>query len=107
MGAAAPGIEKLRRELRRLGAPVGDVDVAVLQPMLAEHADQPFSGPGWVFELKHDGFRLLARRHHGAPLLRYRSGTPTAAFPEIESAVAALPVDAVVDGELVVLDAGG
>ena len=46
--------------------------------MLAEHAEEPFSAPGWVFELKHDGFRLLAARAGQEVRLRYRSGASTA-----------------------------
>ena len=75
--------------------------------MLAEHADEPFSGPGWVFELKHDGFRLLAERKGSAVRLQYRSGAATPVFPEIERVLAAHPFDLVLDGEVVVLDAAG
>jgi bifunctional non-homologous end joining protein LigD len=75
--------------------------------MLAEHSDRPFSAPGWVFELKHDGFRLLAARHGRDIRLQYRSGAPSSVFPEIERALASLRVDLVLDGEVVVLDQAG
>src|SRR5688572_17550310 len=75
--------------------------------MLAEPADEPFSAPGWLFELKHDGFRLLASRAGAEVRLQYRSGAATGVFPEIEGALARLSFDVVLDGEVVVLDDGG
>jgi len=63
-----------------------------------------------VFELKYDGYRLIAARTaEGVPYLRYRNGNDvTGIFPEIAKAVRALPCgDAVLDGEVVVLDEGG
>lgn len=74
--------------------------------MLAEAADQPFDRKGWLFEIKYDGYRLVAHKADGLVTLRYRSGRDaTATFPEIAEAVAALPVSsAVIDGEVVVLD---
>jgi bifunctional non-homologous end joining protein LigD len=76
--------------------------------MLAE-VSGPFSADGWLFEIKYDGFRVLAGRDGGRPRVRYRSGADgTGAFPEIVAALAALPgVDHVLDGEVVVLDAAG
>lgn len=67
---------------------------------------KPFSGEGWLFELKHDGFRAFVRTE---PLeLLTRQGNPMAlAFPEIAAAVRALAIDAVLDAELVVPDARG
>lgn len=76
--------------------------------MLAE-TSEPFSGQGWIFELKYDGFRMLAGTRDGVPRLRYRRGADaTVAFPEIAEAVAAVGAsDLILDGELVVLDAQG
>lgn len=77
--------------------------------MKPETRDRPFSREGWVFELKYDGFRMLAAGGAGGARLSYRSGMEaTRIFPEIAGAVAALPFHAVVlDGEAVVLDADG
>ncbi|HEY2798641.1 MAG TPA: non-homologous end-joining DNA ligase [Thermoanaerobaculia bacterium] len=76
--------------------------------MLAESRDRAFTRPGWIWELKYDGFRLLAGRHGGKAQLRFRhGGDATATFPEIALAVTALPgvaKDLVLDGEVVVLD---
>jgi bifunctional non-homologous end joining protein LigD len=99
----------VRAELQRLGAPSRSVRVEHIKLMLAETAVAPFSGRGWLFELKYDGYRLLAGREAGAPRLLYRHGHDvTATFPEIAGAVEALPYEGLlIDGEVVVADASG
>jgi len=95
-------------EAARLGAPERRFRSSELRPMLAETAEAPFDGDGWLFEHKYDGYRLLARREGGLAELRYRSGDEaTALFPEVAKAVEMLPVDAVLDGEVVVLGQDG
>ncbi len=83
---------------------VGDVD-----PMLCQTADAAFSSDDWIFELKYDGFRMLAFGGAGQAKLRYRSGLdPTDRYPELTSAVRAMPMPGLVlDGEIVMLDAEG
>src|SRR6516164_7947337 len=41
----------------RLGIRLG-----IIEPCLPSPAKAPPSGPGWIHEIKHDGFRILARR---------------------------------------------
>jgi bifunctional non-homologous end joining protein LigD len=98
--------EEIRAELERLKAPRRKVRAPDVKLMLAETRDGAFSRPGWLWELKYDGYRLLAGRESGKTTLRYRHGMDsTATFPEIARAVASLPSDAfVLDGEVVVLD---
>jgi bifunctional non-homologous end joining protein LigD len=81
---------------------------ADVEPMLAS-LSAPFSRPGWLFELKYDGFRMLAAKEANQPRLRFRSGTDvTLRFPEVAAAVGALPgADLVLDGELVVMTEDG
>jgi bifunctional non-homologous end joining protein LigD len=69
----------------------------------------PFSAAAWLYELKYDGFRLLASKDGTRVALRYRSGrVATGLFPEIAEAVAALPAEHVLlDGELVVFGEDG
>jgi len=83
--------------------------VGTVKPMLCETADAAFSSDDWVYELKYDGFRLLSYGGAGRATLRYRSGLDsTERFPEIASAIRALPIaDLVLDGEIVVLDSDG
>ena len=62
-----------------------------------------------MFELKYDGFRLLAARENEQLRLSYRHGQDaTQTFPEIARALAALPYGSIVmDGEVVVTDQAG
>jgi bifunctional non-homologous end joining protein LigD len=96
-------------ELAALGAPRRRVQIADVKLMLAETAEKPFSDPAWVFELKYDGYRVLAAREEGRPRLVYRKGSDaTAIYPEIARALQELPLgDVVIDGEVVVLDEEG
>ena len=36
-----------------------------LQPMVATLTDGPFDDPGWIFEDKYDGFRMVAKIESG------------------------------------------
>ena len=107
--AAKDRAAPLKQELAKLGAPKRAVRVEATALMLAETREQPFSKPGWLFELKLDGYRLRAAREDGEARLVSRNGHDlTAAFPEIARAVAALPYEGLIlDGELVVADDAG
>ncbi len=72
--------------------------------MLAVTGPLP-SGEGWAYELKWDGVRALAVLAGDRVRLYARSGAEiTAAYPELGS-LAEVAADAVLDGEIVVLDA--
>ena len=109
LAAHAPRHAALVAELATLGVPRRPLPPGAVLPMLCQVGDAPFSDPGWVFELKYDGFRLLAHGGRGHAVLRYRSGNDaTDRYPELTSALRALPVgNLVLDGEVVVLDAEG
>jgi bifunctional non-homologous end joining protein LigD len=96
-------------EAARLGAPRRWLPPSEERPMLAESREAAFTREGWVFELKYDGYRMLARREGTRARLRYRSGQDaTRLWPEVARAVETLPLDdLLLDGELVVLDAEG
>jgi bifunctional non-homologous end joining protein LigD len=99
--------EAVRSTLVRLGAPRRPVRAAEVKMMLAETREGPFSAPGWLFELKYDGFRVVAGKEEaGKPHLVYRKGSDaTAIFPEVARALPALPFEGLVlDGEVVILD---
>ena len=100
---------RLREEVQKAGALPSRVDARFVEPMLAAPAESAFTRDGWLFELKLDGYRLLASKTHGEALLRTRNGHDyTAVFPEIARAIKALPfTDGVLDGEVVVHDAEG
>jgi bifunctional non-homologous end joining protein LigD len=85
------------------------VDARKVEPMHCETADAAFTRDDWLFELKLDGYRLIASKAHGEALLLTRNGNDyTSVFPEIARAVKSLPFDeCIVDGEVVCLDAKG
>jgi bifunctional non-homologous end joining protein LigD len=99
----------VEREIAASGAPARRVDVRRVEPMLAEPIDAPFSDPDWLFEVKYDGYRMLASAGGGEALLRTRNGhLTTERFPEVARALVALPVEHVVlDGEIVAMDLEG
>ncbi|GAB3600733.1 ATP-dependent DNA ligase [Microbacterium tumbae] len=89
-----------------------DVPSAAVSPMLAETgtAGLARSMPDAWAEIKWDGIRAIGTWADGRMSLRARSGTDiTARYPELAADGAPhLPVaDAVVDGEIVALDASG
>lgn len=80
-----------------------------VEPCLPSSAAVPPSGPEWIHEIKHDGFRILARRDIAGVHLFTRSGNDfTLRFPQIVAAVAALPVlSCLIDGEAIVCNGDG
>ena len=81
-----------------------------IQPALASLADRPFSDPAWLFEIKWDGARTLARVQSGKVRLWSRSRREvTNEYPEISAAVPAVTGghDVWLDGEIVTLDKEG
>src|ERR1051325_10085411 len=78
-------------------------------PCLPSPAKVPPSGPQWVHEIKHDGYRLLVRRTWAGVRIRTRRGYDwTDRFPLIVEAASQLQVTSfVLDGEGVVLRPDG
>jgi bifunctional non-homologous end joining protein LigD len=107
LDARAPRHQEVLRALA--DARVPKRAVADVEPMLCQTADSAFSSKDWLYELKYDGFRMMAHGGAGQAKLRYRSGLdPTDRYPEITSAVRALPLhEVVLDGEVVALDPEG
>ena len=76
------------------------------QPKLVDH---PPAGPGWLHEVKHDGYRIIARKEEDRATLWTRHGTNfTDRLPKIAEAVRRLPVEcALIDGEAVAFRSDG
>jgi bifunctional non-homologous end joining protein LigD len=72
-----------------------------LEPMAATLTADRFTGPGWTFERKFDGIRMLAFKSGSTVTLLSRNRLPlTDAYPLVARSVAALPVtSAILDGE--------
>ncbi len=73
--------------------------------LLSEHP-MPFDLPGWMYEIKHDGYRVTAMFGSGAWRLRTRGGADaTRWFPEVARSLAAVPGGPyITDGEVCVFD---
>jgi bifunctional non-homologous end joining protein LigD len=80
-----------------------------IEPCLPSSADRLPSGPDWVHEIKHDGYRLMARRDPIGIRLITRNGHDWAPrYPLIVEAVNRLKVrSCLIDGEAVVCDGNG
>lgn len=80
-----------------------------LAPMLSSAADALPASEGWQFEPKWDGFRTLVFRDGEEILLQSRDEKPmNRYFPELVAPLAAaLPARCVLDGEIVIVGAGG
>ena len=74
---------ELRRRLR------ADPARSSFEPCLPRPAKEPPAGPGWIHEIKHDGFRIIARRNAAGLHLITRNGYDFAdRFPLIVEAIA-------------------
>src|SRR5688572_14888285 len=76
-------------------------------PMVPTQVRQPFHRPGWVYEEKVDGWRMLAYKDGARVRLLSRTNVEhTRRFPELAAAIARLrPTTLVLDGEVTVFDA--
>ena len=79
-----------------------------ISPMLATMVDKPFDKEGWQYEIKWDGYRALAFCHKDKVALKSRNDKSfNAKFYTVYKAVQQWNINAVVDGEVVVLDEDG
>ncbi|MCL5292469.1 MAG: DNA ligase D [Actinobacteria bacterium] len=79
-----------------------------VRPMLATLVEDIFDRRGWVFELKWDGFRAIAEVERGQVYLYSRNLQPfNERFPDVVDSLKELGDEAVLDGEIVVLDEKG
>jgi bifunctional non-homologous end joining protein LigD len=90
--------------LRPRRSPVG-----FIEPCLPSPAPSPPSGPEWIHEIKHDGYRLMARRDGAGVRLLTRNGYDwTDRFPLVAAAVNLLKLrSCLIDGEIAACDADG
>jgi bifunctional non-homologous end joining protein LigD len=83
--------------------------VKFIEPMLARSVTElPRATDQWLYEVKLDGYRCLAGKgSRGVTLWSRRGNVFTKDFPIIARACEALPVDTLLDGEVVALDERG
>lgn len=82
---------------------------ARIEPCLASLMPKPPAGPGWLFEVKWDGYRLAVHRDAKGVRVITRGGHDwTHRFPSIAAGAAELDAGSfILDGEAVVLDGAG
>ena len=78
------------------------------EPMLLLPARTLPEGTNWAYEPKLDGYRALAVKTDGKVYLRSRNNKDfNARYPAVAKALAPLPDETVIDGEVVGLDRSG
>jgi bifunctional non-homologous end joining protein LigD len=78
---------------------------AFIEPMLLLRTDALPEGAKWLYEIKLDGYRALAIKAKGQVQLRSRNDNDfTLRYRAIVKALANLPDETVIDGEVVALD---
>lgn len=96
-----------RKRVERANA-VADAPLELVPPMLALLMSKPPPGR-WIYEVKLDGYRVIAYKEGAAVRLVSRNGIDlTARFPAIAEALQVVGAErAIIDGELVALDPDG
>lgn len=76
--------------------------------MLAKESVEAFNDKEWLFEIKWDGYRAIAEIENGYVLLYSRNGLDfREAYPVVAEQLKLIEADAVIDGEIIVLDDEG
>lgn len=98
---AAIDIQKLLKAAPKSKVP------ANIKPMKATLVDEPFDEPGWLFEVKWDGYRAIANIQKDEVALISRNNLPFEKYYPINDALKKWGMNAVLDGELLVLNEKG
>jgi bifunctional non-homologous end joining protein LigD len=93
----------------RMSLHLRDLPSGFIEPCLPTSAPCPPSDEGWLHEIKHDGFRVIARKNDKCVRLYSRSGNDlTERFALIVEATAALSArSCIIDGEAVACGGDG
>ena len=76
--------------------------------MLSKLAQGPFNDPKWIFEVKLDGYRAIAEIENGEAILYSRNLISfNKKYPTIVESLKSIPHNAIIDGEVVVMDEKG
>lgn len=81
---------------------------ATIKPMLATLVQEPFNDDDYLYEVKWDGYRIIAFCHQSEVKLQSRGGEDyTRKYPAVVKALKALDVDCIIDGEMVYINKEG
>jgi len=81
--------------------------MAKYKPMLPASTKEPFNDPGWFYEIKWDGLRIIAEVKKGKALLYDKDGNDcTSRYKLVTNELQGLK-DCILDGEIVILDENG
>ncbi|SFA41527.1 bifunctional non-homologous end joining protein LigD [Pedobacter suwonensis] len=101
-------IPVLTREIQNLLKQADETEMPIgIKPMKATLVDEPFDQPGWLYEVKWDGYRAIAYVEKSGAKLFSRNNLEFGQFTTITAALEALKLDAVFDGEIVALKEDG
>ena len=76
-----------------------------IKPMLCTLVEKSFTNEGWLFEIKWDGYRIIAYKQKNKITLRSRSGLDyTERYPAVVNALKKIKSYFVMDGEVVAFD---
>lgn len=79
-----------------------------VEPMLATLVDKPFDDEGWIYEIKWDGYRAVAFMNKGEVEFKSRNDKSfNEKFYPLYESLKAWGINAVVDGEVVVVNEQG
>ena len=88
--------------------PAAKIKARFIEPVLLQRTETLSEGDAWSYELKLDGFRAVLSRSLAASICgRARIKDFNARYPSIVQALAAMPDETVIDGEIVALDEAG
>jgi bifunctional non-homologous end joining protein LigD len=106
-GGTNTDIKQLIKSLQKYGA-VKEAFPHRLSPMLATKIKAPFDDEDHIFEVKWDGYRIIAYKQKKTVKLYSREFQDfTTVYSSITDSLVHLPVDCVLDGEAVMLDSEG
>ncbi|WP_083227809.1 DNA ligase D [Mucilaginibacter sp. PPCGB 2223] len=103
--------------VKTISEPVGLVELlkntpqtqmpTAVRPMKATLVDAPFDQPGWIYEIKWDGYRAVAVVNDGKATLTSRSNLVFSQFEPINKILESWNLNVVLDGEIVALHENG
>jgi len=108
-GTATSRVNSVSSVVKDLPGAVRKSMPTAVHPMLATSVEKPFDNPEWLFEIKWDGYRAVSFIQDGKVRLVSRNQNDlTGEFPELNELAKSIKAeDAVLDGEIVVLDEQG